>query len=113
MIVTHNVNGEYGHIHHKLSHQLVTETAQKRKKLDRLYYFGKYYSKKRLPKASKKLEKLKKAVRAEKNKMCEVYRSQRGSFESFGQMVPYENWKCAVKEKKTKKAKSKSTKNVK
>ena len=105
MIVTHNVNGEYGHIHHKLTHRLVKDAVKKRKKLDKLYYFGKYYSKKSLPKASKKLKKLKKALRTEKDKMCAIYRSQRQSFESFGQMTPYENWTCAVKKKTAKKAK--------
>ena len=44
LIVTHNEDGEYGHIHHKMTHNIVTD-VYKDKYLDKenLYFFGKYY----------------------------------------------------------------------
>ena len=38
-IITHNPDGEYGHSHHKLTSNIVTELTN-----NNLYYFGKYYS---------------------------------------------------------------------
>ena len=43
-IVTHNALGEYGHIHHKMTHQIVKKNAMNLKLDDQLYYFGKFYS---------------------------------------------------------------------
>lgn len=40
LIVTHNPEGEYRHIHHQMTSEMVTNIADKNK----LYYFGKYYS---------------------------------------------------------------------
>ena len=39
-VVTHNKEGEYGHIHHKMTNKIVTGIST-----DNLYYFGKYYRK--------------------------------------------------------------------
>ena len=41
MIVTHNPNGEYDHIHHRMISTMVTKNSDK----DKLYYFNKYYTK--------------------------------------------------------------------
>ena len=41
MVVTHNPLGEYGHIHHRLTSQIVSIEATNQN----LYYFGKYYKK--------------------------------------------------------------------
>ena len=46
-IVTHNPEGEYGHIHHKITNNIVTKVYNKEKN-GKLKYFGKYYSKKRI-----------------------------------------------------------------
>ncbi|UTY38331.1 PIG-L family deacetylase [Allocoprobacillus halotolerans] len=43
-VVTHNPKGEYGHIHHKMTNQLVKKLAINLKIYDKLYYFGKFYS---------------------------------------------------------------------
>lgn len=40
-IVTHNPNGEYGHIHHKMTNRIVTGLTNDKSKL---YYFNKTYS---------------------------------------------------------------------
>ena len=42
-IITHNPNGEYGNIHHKLISNIVTENTNNK---DILYYFQEYHSKK-------------------------------------------------------------------
>lgn len=45
LVVTHNPDGEYGHIHHKMANDSVTRLTVDKSKL---YYFGKYYSKSEL-----------------------------------------------------------------
>ncbi len=45
-IVTHNPDGEYGHIHHKMLSKIVTSIANK----NILYYFNHYYSDEELDK---------------------------------------------------------------
>lgn len=44
-IVTHNPDGEYGHIHHKKTNSIVKEISKQTKMFDKLYYFGRFYSK--------------------------------------------------------------------
>ena len=46
MIVTHNPDGEYGHIHHKMVSQMVTKITAKSS--ENLYYFNHYYTQKQL-----------------------------------------------------------------
>lgn len=45
-IVTHNPDGEYGHIHHKMLSKIVTSIANKNK----IYYFNHYYTDEELDK---------------------------------------------------------------
>lgn len=52
IIVTHNPKGEYGHIHHKITSNIVTNISNK----DKLMYFGKYYKKNKVPNNLKKIE---------------------------------------------------------
>lgn len=40
-IITHNPNGEYGHIHHKKTSKITTKICRKNNLLDKLFYF--YY----------------------------------------------------------------------
>lgn len=47
-IVTHNPQGEYGHIHHKLTNQKVTRICKTQRCFSNLYYFGHWYSPKNL-----------------------------------------------------------------
>ena len=44
-IVTHNPDGEYGHIHHKMLNKIATRVVVKSDLADKLYYFAKYYKK--------------------------------------------------------------------
>ena len=48
-IVTYGPDGTYGHIHHKKTSKFVTLTTKKLKKFNKLYYFGKYYDKDKIP----------------------------------------------------------------
>ena len=42
MVATHNPNGEYGHIHHKMTSKLMTESYYKNCWGNNLYYFERY-----------------------------------------------------------------------
>lgn len=86
-IVTHNPEGEYGHIHHKMTSKIVTTLSNK----DKLMYFGKYYTKgnipEDLPKISSKNSKIK------REELIPIYASQGYAMDKFGHMFAYENWR--------------------
>lgn len=88
-IVTHNPKGEYGHIHHKMTSSIVTKAAKSAGKTSRLYYFGKYYEKGRIPKQT---QKVRKGALSKKKSVCKKYVSQKHAINRFGHMNPYENW---------------------
>lgn len=87
VVVTHNPDGEYGHIHHKMTSKIVTNLYDK----DNLYYFGKYYKKNDIKNISGK-NKLNNKELKNKRKMLDVYKSQGFIDDKFGHMYPYENW---------------------
>lgn len=91
-IVTHNPDGEYGHIHHRLTSRLVKAAARQNTAMKKLYYFGTYYKKYQLPRAKKHLVQLSWKTRTSKNRMCSVYQSQSGVIQTLSHMLPYENW---------------------
>lgn len=78
MVVTHNPLGEYGHIHHRLTSQIVSIEATNQN----LYYFGKYYKKKHVPHA---LKKIKQKNYDKKMQLIQKYASQKsnGTFRSY------------------------------
>ena len=86
-VVTHNPDGEYGHIHHKMTSKIVSSIYHK----DNLYYFGKYYKKEDINKIDKE-NKLSNKELKDKKKMLDVYKSQGFIDKKFGHMYPYENW---------------------
>ena len=49
-IVTHGPDGTTGHIHHKITCKYVTKIVKKYNEYNNLFYFGKFYKKKKLPK---------------------------------------------------------------
>ena len=49
IIATHNPDGEYGHIHHKITDRLVTKICSEDGKEDRLFYFEKFIEKNEIP----------------------------------------------------------------
>ena len=90
-IVTHNPDGEYGHIHHRMTSQIVTKILQKENKTDKLIYFGRYVKKKDKSELTNE-ETISSATYREKLKVCEVYSSQKKVMKTFHHMLKYENW---------------------
>ena len=88
-IVTHNKWGEYGHIHHKMTHAIVKKECQDKPAYDNLYYFGKYYGPGEIPKSEKRLsnEDLNRKLA-----LTSAYHSQRGAIQNLEHIIPYENW---------------------
>ena len=92
-IVTHNEDGEYGHIHHKLSHKIVKSIYEKEKIQGKLYFFGKYYKKTDIDLYKDTLTPISESSKNIKvNQMIDVYKSQSFITSMFGHMFPYENW---------------------
>lgn len=87
VVVTHNPDGEYGHIHHKMTSKIVTNLYDK----DNLYYFGKYYKKNDIKSINSKNKLSNKELKSKK-KMLDVYKSQGFIDDKFGHMYPYEDW---------------------
>ena len=88
-IVTHNPEGEYGHIHHKMTNKLVTKVYNKNHN-GTLKYFGKYYSKKRIDQ-NKGAREIPEDIYDTKMEMIDVYKSQSFIKSMFNQMYKYEN----------------------
>lgn len=88
LIVTHNPNGEYGHIHHAMTSEIVTEFADKEK----LVYFGKYYPKSTIDDHKDEFEPLGDEDYQEKYDLIGLYTSQSFVYDMFGHMFRYENW---------------------
>ena len=93
-VATHNPAGEYGHIHHKLTNALVTQ-AFSAYGSGTLYYFGDYYSAKKLPASKNDLTQITKDKLEQKLEICSVYRSQKRTVSKLEHMLPYEEWKEA------------------
>ena len=88
-IVTHNPEGEYGHIHHKITNNIVTKVYNKEKN-GKLKYFGKYFSKKRINK-NKFAREIPEDIYDMKIEMIDSYKSQAFIKNRFNQMYKYEN----------------------
>lgn len=89
IIATHNPDGEYGHIHHKMTSSLTTSVCIENGLTDDLYYFGKYYKKIDLPDDFDALDP--DIVKIKKQRL-EVYESQNNTVEKFSHMLSQENW---------------------
>lgn len=88
-IVTHNPDGEYGHIQHKLTSAAVTAACEDTEYTDALWYFGKYYPPKKLP---KDLSTLSEEVSTRKREWLKIYESQAETLDGFAHMIDYEIW---------------------
>ena len=91
-IVTHNPDGEYGHIHHKKVSKYVTMILKKEDRTDQLVYFGTYTSKKNKAKLENE-KKLSKKDYDKKLDIIQLYSSQSKVMDHLHHMLPYENWK--------------------
>lgn len=90
-IVTHNPDGEYGHVHHKMVDQYTTKICQDSNKFDKLYYFGKFWRTNEIPDGIE--SNLSTEALLGKHKMINSYTSQMASFESkWKQMEKFEFW---------------------
>lgn len=91
VIVTHNPDGEYGHIHHKITDRLVTKICNEDKITDNLYYFEQYFDRGEIPLNFK--TNVASATLNKKHEMAKLYKSQYGAYpEKLMQMEPYEYW---------------------
>lgn len=86
-VVTHNPDGEYGHIHHQMTSYIVRK--QSNVDMKQLVYFGKYYKKKNLP---KHLDHISKKDLNQKMKLVKLYGSQYKVMDHLGHMLPHENF---------------------
>lgn len=92
LIVTHNKNGEYGHIHHKITNQIVTDIIESQGLSDKLYYFGKYYKKVDIDEACKNVPQISSEDIKKKKQILKKYQSQNKVIEGLGHMIPFEDW---------------------
>lgn len=88
MIVTHNPDGEYGHIHHKMTSSLVTRAVT----TDNLYYFGVYHSKKTIMNYYDEMAPISDNNLAQKRKIISIYKSQIFIQTMFDHMYAYEDF---------------------
>lgn len=91
-VVTHNADGEYGHIHHKLTHQLVTQIYDAEALQMPLHVFGKYYTADAIVPMQKQLVPISETALAKKSALLQLYPSQKNTIEHLSHMNPYEMW---------------------
>lgn len=89
-IVTHNPDGEYGHIHHKMLSKITTDILDNKEKL---YYFGEYFIKKNTAEKTSKISPIDDRYINEKKKLISIYISQSFIQKSFNHIYNYEDWK--------------------
>lgn len=92
LIVTHNKEGEYGHIHHKMTSSIVRSEYEKLDKQNPLYLFGTYHSKKNLPSYEDLMTPMSEELYNKKIEVLKDFKSQEKVIESLFHMVKYENW---------------------
>lgn len=95
-VATHNANGEYGHHHHQMMHQLVEEAYKETDCNADFYSFGKYYVNDKIP---YDLEEMPKDLYIQKRKLAKLYASQRTTVRKMYHMLPYEYWQETTIEK--------------
>ena len=88
-VATHNADGEYGHHHHQMTHQLVEEAYRETNCDAAFYSFGKYYVNDKVP---YDLEEMPKDLYIQKRKLAKLYVSQRTTVRKMYHMLPYEYW---------------------
>lgn len=92
LISTYNANGQYGHYHHKMVHNMVTDVYEKEKIKGDLYYFGKYYRKCVIDDHRDELIKMSDKRIEFKNGLKKYYDSQRRVVNNLWHMADYEMW---------------------
>lgn len=94
LIVTHNADGEYGHIHHKMTHSIVTDIfTEHRPELDTdLYFFGKYYPVEEIGSVQDELPRITPEQLRFKEEMLKLYKSQSKVIAKLSHMNEFEDW---------------------
>lgn len=92
MVATHNPNGEYGHIHHKMTSKLMTESYYKNCWGNNLYYFERYYSARGMPAVEASLKKVPQSSVDKKVELLKIYKSQSHVVGEHMHLAPYEEW---------------------
>lgn len=92
MVATHNPDGEYGHIHHKMTSRLMTESYYKNCWGNNLYYFERYYSARRLPSVEASLRKVPQSSVDKKVELLKIYKSQSHVVGEHIHLASYEDW---------------------
>lgn len=92
LIVTHNKEGEYGHIHHKMTSSIVRSEYKKLDKQNPLYLFGTYHSKKKLPNYEASMTPMSEELYDKKVEVLKDFKSQEKVIDSLFHMMKYENW---------------------
>ncbi|MBR6044454.1 MAG: PIG-L family deacetylase [Ruminococcus sp.] len=95
-IATHNPNGEYGHQHHIMTSHIVSDACAELDLLDRLSFFGRYYTKEELGQVASTLTPMTSEQRDFKDYLLSFYRSQKSTVDKLSHMDPYEIWIPAV-----------------
>lgn len=93
-IVTHNEKGEYGHIHHKMTHNIVTDIYEKNYiDNDNLYFFGKYYKKDKIDEVKDTLSQITEEENNKKTKILyDYYVSQKSTLDGLQHIFKFENF---------------------
>lgn len=86
-VVTHNPDGEYGHIHHKMVNEMVTDLMIKKKQQDKLFYFEPYFKKSQKPSYEPTLTK---QELKEKEELFSIYSSQQKTINKLKHITSYE-----------------------
>lgn len=99
-IVTHSPQGEYGHIHHKMTNGIVTDIYNEVCGDDQdLYYFAHYYTKEEIGAVEKDLVPLDKNIFDKKYKYAhDVYKSQFHVLDKLDHIMKYEQWQKYLKD---------------
>lgn len=88
-IVTHNPFGEYGHIHHKMTSEIVTNNYNDK---DKLIYFGVYYSKKKIGSVIESMPSISDENLEKKIEILKMYKTQSFIMTAFDHMIEHEDF---------------------
>lgn len=91
-IVTHNPDGEYGHQHHKMTSEIVTQVCKgtdNQNKYDRLYYFEKYLTQEDIDKNIDYYDK-NESLDSDIENMLSLYTSQKNTVNKLKHIIDYQ-----------------------
>ena len=87
LIVTHNPDGENDNLQHKQINDVAREVFP----MDRLYYFGKYYDKKKLNKLDRETTLDRNLIKIKVNNLVKIY-DDKNMIKRYKHMFPFEDW---------------------